>query len=192
MGAIQFVGRMAERFRSTQICFGFFRGIFVSAADIGGHLPAHAAPTDHRMREVSLSASRSAKDCLRNSSSRARYNSAAVPVQSGSELDASVASRSSRRRDAEVSLALISAWVTRMPVRQWQGMPGIEAKVLMGLYPSEGTNGYVIEVFIAVLEHIGRLPWRGERGLWSEDGKKTSCRRVAVGKSTKICRHACG
>ena len=44
-------------------------------------------------------------------------------------------------------------------------MPGIEAKVLMGLYPSEGTNGYVIEVFIAVLEHIGRLPWRVERDL---------------------------
>ena len=68
MGAVQFVGRMAERFRSMQICFGFLCGIFASAADFGGHFPAHAAPTDHRMREVSLSASRNAKDCLRNSS----------------------------------------------------------------------------------------------------------------------------
>lgn len=132
MGAVQLVGRMAERFRGTQIGFGFLCGIFASAADSGGHLPAHTAPTDHRMREVSLSASRSAKDCLRNSLSRARYDSAAIPAQLGSELDASAASRSSRRCDAEVSLALISVWVACMPVRQWQGMPGIEVRALMG------------------------------------------------------------
>ena len=55
---------------------------------------------------MALIESRSVRDCLRNSSSRARYDSAAVPVQSGNELDASVASRSSRCFDMDVSLAV--------------------------------------------------------------------------------------
>lgn len=90
---------------------------------------------------MALIESRSVRDCLRNSSSRARYDSAAVPVQSGNELDASVVSRSSRCFDMDVSLALTSSWVVRTPARQWHGMPGVEAKVLMRLNPSPGING---------------------------------------------------
>ena len=121
---------------------------------------------------MALIESRSVRDCLRNSSSRARYDSAAVPVQSGNELDASVASRSSRCFDMDVSLALTSSWVVRTPARQWHGMPGVEAKVLMRLNPSPGINGYVIDAFIAILEHIGRLPKPANKACGRRTGEK--------------------
>lgn len=89
---------------------------------------------------MALIESRSVRDCLRNSSSRARYDSAAVPVQSGNELDASVASRSSRCFDMDVSLALTSSWVVRTPALQWHGMPGVEAKVFDEVEPQSGNK----------------------------------------------------
>lgn len=80
---------------------------------------------------MSLSASRSAKDCLRNSSSRARYDSAAIPAQLGSEL-CDAASRSSRRCDAEVSFGVDQRLGGMYAGTAMAGMPGIEVRALMG------------------------------------------------------------